>query len=87
MDERKQNGGSRVGAGRKPKADEVKLIERLTPLAPAAFSALEKGLLENNPAFVKMWFEYFYGKPKQQMDLTSDGKQIHFPTWLNESKS
>lgn len=69
MDDRKQNGGKREGAGRKPKADEVKLIERLTPLADSAYAALEAGLNEGNPVFVKLWFEYFYGKPKQTIDL------------------
>tara|TARA_A100000172_G_scaffold34223_1_gene20630 strand:- start:46 stop:237 length:192 start_codon:yes stop_codon:yes gene_type:complete len=29
MDKRKNNGGARQGAGRKPKAQEQKLIERL----------------------------------------------------------
>ena len=28
-DGRKNNGGARAGAGRKPKADEIKLIEKL----------------------------------------------------------
>ena len=89
MDGRKNNGakkGVNQGQGRPPKCDEVKLIERLTPLAPVAFAALERGLIENNPAFVKMWFEYFYGKPKQQMDITSGGKEILLPSWINEDK-
>jgi len=67
-DRRKYNGGNK-NAGRKPKADEVKLIERLTPLADSAYSALEKGLDEGNPVFVKLWFEYYHGKPKQTIDL------------------
>jgi len=62
-----KHGGARNGAGRKPKADEVALIERLTPLADTAFAALEQGLNEKNPAFVKLWFEYMYGKPKQDI--------------------
>ncbi len=33
MDGRRNNGGHSNG-GRKPKAEEVKLIERLTPLEP-----------------------------------------------------
>ena len=88
MDGRKNNGGhsTKGFAGRKPKCDEVKLIERLTPLAPVAFAALERGLDEGNPVFVKLWFEYFYGKPKQQMDITSDGKQILLPSWINEAQ-
>ncbi len=44
MDKRIHNGGKREGAGRKPKTEEVKLIEKLTPLEPLAFEALKKGL-------------------------------------------
>ncbi len=36
-------GGKRKGAGRKPKAEELNLIEKLTPLEPLAFEALEAG--------------------------------------------
>ena len=43
MDKRKNNGGHTT-AGRKPKAEEVKLIERLTPLEPQAYAALKKGI-------------------------------------------
>jgi hypothetical protein len=32
------HGGKRDGAGRKAKEDEVKLIEKLTPLEPLAFA-------------------------------------------------
>ncbi len=63
-----KHGGARNGAGRKPKADEIALIERLTPLAAPAFAALESGLNDGNPAFVKLWFEYMYGKPKQDIN-------------------
>lgn len=63
-----KNGGARPGAGRKPKSDEVKLVERLTPLADSAFRALRIGVEAQEPIFVKMWFEYMYGKPKQTVD-------------------
>lgn len=75
MDGRRNNGakkGVNQGQGRPPKADEIKLIERLTPLADLAFNALQSGLKEKNPAFVKMWFEYMYGKPKQQLDIDAN---------------
>ncbi|CAB4218102.1 hypothetical protein UFOVP1605_5 [uncultured Caudovirales phage] len=84
-DGRKNNGGNK-NAGRKPKADEVKLIERLTPLADLAFDALKYGLQNKDSAMIKLYFEYFYGKPKQQMDITSDGKRINLPSWINEDK-
>lgn len=89
MDGRRNNGGhsTKGFAGRKPKADEVKLIERLTPLADKAFAALDKGLEDGNPVFVKLYFEYFYGKPKQTIEADLSIKQPKLPDWFNESQS
>lgn len=68
----KDNGGARKGAGRKPKADEQKLIERLTPLSSKGFKALENGLDGNQSWAVKLFLEYMYGKPTQQMDINAN---------------
>jgi len=65
-------GGHREGSGRKPKADEILLVEKLTPLSDLAYKALENGLKEGNGLFVKLWFEYMYGKPNQKVDLNAD---------------
>lgn len=76
-----KHGGKRPGAGRKTKADELVLIERLTPLADSAFEALKRGLGEGNPQYVKLWFEYMYGKPNQKIDFdatVSGIKQLVF---------
>ncbi len=62
-------GGKREGAGRKPKATEIELIELLTPLDAIAFKALEKGVKAGEYQFIKLFFEYRYGKPKQQIDI------------------
>lgn len=79
-------GGSRSGAGRKPKADEVALIERLTPLADSAYSALESGLNEGNPAFVKLWFEYMYGKPKQDITANVEVIKKELPPFMKSNE-
>ena len=55
MDGRKNNGGHSNG-GRKPKAEEVKLIERLTPLEPQAYAALKKGIETGDFKFIQMFF-------------------------------
>jgi hypothetical protein len=68
MDNRKANGGKREGAGRKPKAEEQNLVEKLTPLIPKGYKALESGLDDDQSWAVKLFFEYLYGKPKQQID-------------------
>lgn len=64
-DKRKTNGGKRVGAGRKPKADEQQLIEKLTPLDDIAFNALKIGLEKNQNWAVRLFFEYKFGKAKE----------------------
>lgn len=79
MDKRKNNGGKREGAGRKPKADEQKLIERLTPMSDKAYKALEDAVEDGQNWAVKMWFEYMYGKPKEKLEVTKIKEQPLFP--------
>lgn len=71
MDKRINNGGHHNG-GRKPKAEEQKLIETLTPLMPQAFKALTNALNKEEQWAVKLSFEYFYGKPKQTIDQNTN---------------
>ena len=65
------HGGKRGNAGRKPKADEQDLIERLTPLAKDGYKALANALKDEQGWAVKLFFEYMYGKPKQQIEQTT----------------
>lgn len=67
-----KNGGYRAGAGRKPKATELELIELLKPLETIAFEALEKGVKAGEFAYVKLFFDYRYGKPRQRIELIDD---------------
>jgi len=69
MDKRKFNGGNK-NAGRKPKAEEVQLIEKLTPLEPLAFEALMKGLEKQDFKFVQLFHNYYAGKPRETKDIT-----------------
>ena len=69
MDRRKFNGGNK-NAGRKPKAEEVALIEKLTPLHDLAMDALKKGLENGQYQFVQLYMSYYYGKPKETKDIT-----------------
>jgi len=64
------HGGKREGAGRKPRSKEVELIERLTPLEPKAFAALQKGIDEGEFKYVQMFYNYYAGKPKETKDIT-----------------
>jgi len=69
MDKRKFNGGNK-NAGRKPKAEEVALIEKLTPLEPLAFEALMKGLEKADFKYVQLFYNYYAGKPRETKDIT-----------------
>ncbi len=79
MDKRTKNGGARQGAGRKGKAEEQKLIENLTPMNSMALKSLEIGLEKKEQWAVKLFFEYFYGKPQQRVDVTSNDESINMP--------
>lgn len=76
-DGRKNNGGNK-SAGRKSKADEQKLVEKLSPLEESAFKALKTGLNKGQNWAVKLYFEYSYGKAKEfkEIDLNTDGLNI-----------
>jgi hypothetical protein len=69
MDKRKFNGGNK-NAGRKPKAEEIALIEKLTPLEPLAFDALMKGLEKADFKYVQLFYNYYAGKPRETKDIT-----------------
>ena len=66
------HGGKRNGAGRKPKEDELQLIERLSPMEDIAFDALKDGISKKDYRFVKLFYEYRYGRPKETKDINLD---------------
>jgi len=70
-DLRKYNRGTigNKGGGRPTKNDEIKLIEQLTPLEPLAYSALKEGLKRGEFKYVQLFFNYYYGKPKQITEI------------------
>jgi len=77
MDKRKNNGGNK-NAGRKSKAEEVKMIERLSPLEPMAFESLKKGVESGNFKFVQLFYHYYAGKPKETKDINLTSEQPLF---------
>ena len=80
MDKRANNKGT-VGnkGGRKPKAEEQKLIEHLTPMSSIALEALQEGMEKKQQWAVKLYFEYFYGKPQQRVDVTTNDESLNVP--------
>jgi hypothetical protein len=82
-DKRKYNGGH-TSAGRKAKAEEIALIEKLTPLEPLAFAALEKGLANGDFKFTQLFYNYYAGKPRETKDITVSNEQPIFNIDLDE---
>ena len=80
MDGRKNNKGTKGNRGGRPsKAEEQKLIEKLTPFNDLALKALQEGLEKKEQWSVKLYFEYFYGKPQQRVDVTTNDDSLHLP--------
>jgi len=77
-DKRKNNGGHKNG-GRKSKAEEQNLIEKLSPMESEALKVFKKAITEEKPWAVKMYFEYMYGKPVETKDIKIQGEQPLFP--------
>jgi hypothetical protein len=81
MDNRKNNGGAREGAGRKPKAQEQKLIERLDAIIDKdeAIGKLGELVAKGDMRAVQLYLSYRYGKPKESVDInSSEGLNINF---------
>ncbi len=72
MDGRKNNGGhsTKGFAGRKPKSEEIKLVERLSPLEDDALAALAEGVKSGDIKWVTLYLNYYLGKPKETKDIT-----------------
>ena len=80
MDGRSNNKGTKGNKGGRPsKAEEQKLIENLTPMNPMALKSLEQGLEKKEQWAVKLFFEYFYGKPQQRVDVTTNSESLNMP--------
>jgi hypothetical protein len=83
-DGRKNNGGHK-NSGRKSKAEEQKLIEKLSPFEKEAIKQLRQSVEEGKPWAIKMYFEYMYGKTKMQVEADLDLKGA-FLVDMNEWK-
>jgi hypothetical protein len=80
-------GGSREGAGRKPKINEVKLIEQMDAISvpQEIWEALLFKCKQGDTGALKLWLAYRFGLPKQQIDVTTNGESIAPPIqWINK---
>ena len=76
MEDRRKNNGGNKNAGRKSRSEEQNLIQKLSPLEESAFAQLSLAIDSGKDWAIKMFFEYYFGKPKQQMDVTSMGEKL-----------
>ena len=80
MDGRRNNKGTKGNKGGRPsRSDEQKLIENLTPMNSLALDSLQQGLEKKEQGAVKLFFEYFYGKPQQRVDVTTNEESLNMP--------
>lgn len=86
-DKRKDNGGNSTKSTKendlRRKDKQIELIEKLTPLEPLALEKLEKGVKDGDFRFVKLYFEYRWGKAKETKDITL-AVENNLPDWLDE---
>lgn len=79
MDKRKYNKGTKGNkGGRKPKADEIKIIERMdAALAPSeVWEALANRVGKGDVQAIKLWLAYRFGQPKQDVNLNTNEGMI-----------
>ena len=63
-------GGKRDGSGRKSKADEFKLLDKLSPMEDLFIQVLHDGLKKGDYKFAQLYANYYYGKPRETQDIT-----------------
>tara|TARA_R100001377_G_C3146011_1_gene94502 strand:+ start:337 stop:606 length:270 start_codon:yes stop_codon:yes gene_type:complete len=75
MDKRKNNGGVREGAGRKPKAEELSLVKLGKDAVIDVYGSEEEYWKhiaresKDSLPHLKMLSEYIYGKPKESKSI------------------
>lgn len=79
-----KNGGVRPGAGRKPKALEIQIIESMDAIAVPmeAWKALWYKCQEGDTQAIKTWLNYRFGMPKQSMEIKGDLQVTPPITWV-----
>ena len=80
-----KRGGKRENAGRKPKAEERKIIEKLSPLEDTVLKKFKSSINCGEKWAIELYFKYMYGLPKQitEVDLKGD---INIPpiNWVSK---
>lgn len=77
--------GDLLDENEKPTGQKVKIRARI-PNAKDAAKAWMAKVRRADPALLKLFLEYKYGKPKQQLDVTTNGESISPLSGLNPEK-
>jgi len=75
-----KRGGFRVGSGRKTKSDEIKAVEQLKSIIgdETVVHKLKELIERGDFRAIQLYFNYRYGKPKEDVTVNSDGFSIDF---------
>jgi secreted Zn-dependent insulinase-like peptidase len=86
IDGRTNNGGhsTKGFAGRKPKDEEKKLIERLDNIInyDEAILTLKQKIEEGDMRAIQIYFNYRFGKPKHTVQMSAEVLDIKFKDLL-----
>jgi hypothetical protein len=95
-DGRKNNGGhsTKGAAGRPSKSDEEKVVRLALGAMTKVFGSPEKCFehtaneAQTSYHHLKLLLEYAFGKPKEKLDVTTDGERISIPiiNWVDGDK-
>lgn len=70
--------GVKGKSGRKPDDVNLAIIERLTPLDDTAFEMLKQGIEGGDFKFIRLYFLYRFGSPRQIKEITVNQEQPLF---------
>lgn len=71
MDRRKFNKGTKGNkGGRPPKSDYNELLIKLDPMSDMGILKLKEGIERGDFNYLKLYFQYMYGKPREIKEVT-----------------
>jgi hypothetical protein len=80
-------GGKRDGSGRKSKADELQLLDKLSPMEDLFIQVLHDGLKKGDYKFAQLFANYYYGKPRETQDITLNQDTPLFEVVVKDNES
>ena len=74
IEKRKETrGGKRPGAGRKTKATEQEVMERLHPMAKDFYTKMHEKIIEGDMKALQLFAAYYIGLPTQKIESKIEG--------------